>query len=376
MDTVYRTVRDWNEFDSLATDPLYYYVGAGLSIGAGHSTGGGLAGWHEMACLIWRYLDGYERKEGLERCPDNTSEQIEDFLDRFVKGENECAQRILSRESGEQEPPDQRAFGRAALLNMLLRILGPCCQWASDGGKAVANGGPGRLRGGCEVEAEDLALHSLLWQSGCHGILTSNYDLLLEHAFCITYQRTALRSYRYTAVLLRYILSNRRFVLHLHGDINDIATMEFHPSRAWREGSLSGEGGRGDDLKRVYRAALERGHMIYLGCGFRDETIRRLHDTGREKAVPERRRLALVRGSEVERGEIKLAEFPGIEFLTWDDPSEIQRFVEQVAAVRKDTGLGGFPSLEATDLHGQLFMGAGLGQHYCTEPWTCRHLPR
>lgn len=272
---------------------------------------------------------------------------------------------------------ERRALGRAALLNMLLRYRAPLVRLVP--GKREVEAAPEaapRLRPGEEPIAEDLVVQSLLWESGCHGILTSNYDLLLEHAFSLRYG-AALRSYRYTADLLRYILSNRRFVLHLHGDINDIATMEFNPSNAWKEnGSLAAPGNRGRDLKRVYADSLERGHMIYLGCGFRDETIHKLHSTSVSKRVRgAKSRLALVPKSEIDNGDIGRARFPRIKFLTWDDPKEVREFVERVVLIRKEAGWREHPSLEATDLHRQLFLSrtpAALRRNLHTKPWTCK----
>jgi NAD-dependent SIR2 family protein deacetylase len=148
-------------------------------------------------------------------------------------------------------PAESRTLGRAALLNMLLRYRAP--RYCLLPGRDEADEGVSELprrRPGKEPSDEDLILQRLVWQSGCHGILTSNYDLLLEHAHSRLEKGGALRSYRYTADLLRYILSNRRFILHLHGDINDIATMQCHPSHAWSTGIFADQEGPGTDLKR------------------------------------------------------------------------------------------------------------------------------
>lgn len=368
----------WREVDlsSIASGPLYFYVGAGLS------TAAGLVGWSEMACLIWRYLDQYERAQP-DDCPLDSADDNERFLADFVIRNTELGSgvRILSRESEGPgaETSDGRAFSRAALLNMLLRYRAPRYRVIPAHNKCAESepGGSPRPRPGEEPNAEDLAVHHLLWKCGCHGILTSNYDLLLEHTHSLAGRGAALRSYRYTADLLRFILSNRRFVLHLHGDINDIATMEFHPSNAWEKGgSLGPPGNRGEDLRRVYARILERGHVIYLGCGFRDETIRRLHDGRRGPGEAGRTSwLALVPRAELPR--ILAHQFPGITFLTWDDPGEVREFVERVHSVRSQASRVERPSLEASDLHRQLFHsepGAALRRNLCTDPWTCKAL--
>ncbi len=371
----------WRKYDlsAIANGPLYYYVGAGLSMASG------LVGWSEMASLVWQYRKSYEDKRRPGTPPGDIAEQNERYLDSFVTQRASQGSRVklLSRKS-EMLITEGRALGRAALLNMLLRYRSPLVRLVPGYKKVDARPeAKPRLRPGEEPTAEDLAVQSLLWESGCHGILTSNYDLLLEHAFSLFKYGVALRSYRYTADLLRYVLSNRRFVLHLHGDINDIATMLFRPSGAWAKWCPKGlglpmvPGSTGDDLKRVYANILNRGHVIYLGCGFRDDTIRQLHNGwDSQVTTPGTTRLALVLKSEIEERDVR-PDFPKIKFLTWEDPKEVREFVERVVLIRKEAGWREHPSLEATDLHRQLFLSrspATLRRNLRTEPWTCKAL--
>jgi|GEM_PF-5134258 len=370
----------WQDFDisRIATGPLYFYVGAGLSMGAG------LVGWSEMACLIWMYEKYFEQK--LNPCPCDKVEEIEKFLDDFVeeKVEESSSVRILSRAAEKfGSKGDPRSLGRAALLNMLFRYRGPRVFLEPQGDVVGRKQKEGRLvlrpRPGEEPSQEDLAVFSMIWRSGCHGVFTTNYDMLLEHAFSLYHHGAALRSYRYRADFLRFILSNPRFVLKLHGDINDIRTMELCPRKAWAEGGLSETGGRGKDLQRVYEAALNRGHMIYLGCGFRDETIRRLHDYWRPKNEGTLTRIALIPKWQLESqesaAEIRCTQGQGIELLSIEEYSEVKDFVAEVVSVRADDRERWGSCPEATDIYRKLFLSMAPNESwrtFSTAPWTCK----
>jgi hypothetical protein len=199
--------------------------------------------------------------------------------------------------------------------------------------------------------------------------------MLLEHAYSLFEHGAALRSYRYNADFLRYLLSNRRFILKLHGDINDIGCMEFDPKTAWkRGGSLWDEKKRGRDLRKVYSAILQRGHMVYLGCGFRDSTIKKLHSSWKPDSPALRNcRVALIPSQEASR---KLrGRFPEIEFLTFSRWHEVKEFLDRVVAARSAAQQAWHVGAEASDLHQQIFLSSKATpsvRHLKTEPWTCR----
>jgi len=364
---------NWQDFDfsRLQRGPLYAYVGAGLSMGAA-----GLVGWNEMACLIWWYLRYYENKEDMPSCPTDPEENAR-FIQKFIT-ETESPEtdvRIMSRKSN-----DQRALARTSLLNLMLRYRAPRLRWCAEGGEAKPMSQSSKLRGrpGRPLDAEDLVFHSLVWRTGCHGVLTTNYDMLLEHAYSLFSHGADLRSYRYTADFLRYLVSNPRFVLKLHGDINDLATMEFDPNDAWGDGGRFSDGKSiGEDLKRVYGALLSRGHMIYVGCGFTDETIKRLHDSWVGGGGAARFcRVALIPVWEEEVKE----RFPAIEFLTYEDPDrEVRQFLECVIAARSGVRESWPASLEASSLYRQIFFsvsGDPPVQRMITELWSCKGIRR
>lgn len=364
----------WHQFDLslIASGPLYFYVGAGLS------TAAGLASWGEQASLIWSYLRSYEKRE-CSPCPANKVNEIETLLDDFVREtvdkDDPRSAAILSREAGEGEP---RTLGRAALLNLLIRYRGPRVRLRSKDGQAVPCGCL-RPRPGEEPSVEDLTVHSMIWRSRCHGVFTTNYDMLLEHAFSLYHHGAALRTYRYTADYLRFLLSNPHFVLKLHGDINDIASMEFRPRKAWSTGGLSQRYGRGEDLKHVYRAALDRGHMIYLGCGFRDETVEQLHRGWEFDANRPFYRIALLPDRELSdpatADQIGRTSRQGIEFLTVGDYGEIRQFMEQVVDQRASGFVREGSCPEASDIHRQIFLSlqpTEATRSFTTQPWSCR----
>ena len=201
--------RDYAEFDfeRLRSHPLYFYVGAGVSQSSG------LLGWAALVHAVEQYRKHYEAWPE-EASPSQTADAQSAYLQRFVTEEAILAHGSL----------DDRAFGRLVLLNILLR---------HRPGKA------GTMPELITLAADDL--HSLIWTCWPHGVFTTNYDVLAERA-CPPTQSADLRVYRYFAGFLPYILSNPRFVLKLHGDVNDIATMLFDPVSAWSSGgALAGD---------------------------------------------------------------------------------------------------------------------------------------
>ncbi|MCH8149472.1 MAG: SIR2 family protein [Planctomycetes bacterium] len=373
----------WRDFDfsRISTGTLFYYVGAGLSIAAG------MVGWGEMVCQIWRYLNYYEKQKEFKSFLDGSPESNEKFLEGFVQAEtklkNGKSVRILSHDSAFDADEDC-ALGRVVLLNLLLRSRGPSVYLTIRQGEAIPDPEKDpRQRAGKQPSPEDLALQSLIWRSHCHGVLTTNYDVLLEHAFSASGFGTSLRTYRYTADFLRFILSNPHFVLKMHGDINDLRTIEFRPISAWDRGGLSKEEGRGEDLKRVYQTALDRGHMIYLGCGFCDETINQLHKSWQPTShAGLLSRLAIVPQNEITHGSIDPTNYPDIEFLTWDGDatSEVRSFLERIVSERSKLQSLATVCPEASDIHEQVFMSREaheLRRRMATEHWTCKgRVPR
>ncbi len=378
----------WEDFafSRLASGPLFFYVGAGLSIAAG------LVRWNEMPSMIWWYRRHYEGRTRQRACPpddesDETAKKNAAFLQSFV-AQPERKNRLIRSLSRQSRDP--RGLGRTALLNMMLRYRAPRLQFTEDNCKAAPvprDPKKPHARPGKEPSAEDLVLHSLIWRSACNGVLTTNYDMLLEHAYSLFHHGAALRSYRYNADFLRYLLSNPRFVLKLHGDINDFGSMELDPDGAWekkrkKKGRFVDQENRGDDLKRVYRAILAQGHMVYVGCGFRDRTIEELHRFWVNNPYPgEQRnfRIALIPGpplipeSELPKG---LDRFQDIEFLTFNSGwHEVREFLERVEGARSGARVDWTPSLESRDIHRQIFLAWDAtppAQHLETEPWTCR----
>jgi hypothetical protein len=201
--------------------------------------------------------------------------------------------------------------------------------------------------------------------------------MLLEHAYSLFDFGPALHSYRYGAEFLRYLLSNPRFVLKLHGDINDIGSMELDPESAWeRRGRLrsGGRKGRGADLKRVYSAILRQAHMVYVGCGFRDRTISELHAASRhESRTPSTCRIALLPSREVSSRLRR--EFPDINLLTFSAGwHEVREFLERVVGARSESPEEWRPCPEASDIYHQFFRDLSDKppvQHLETKSWSC-----
>jgi hypothetical protein len=336
--------RDY-DFERLRSGTLFCYVGAGLSVAAG------LVDWNKLACLIAQFRDQYEqgRLGPPPSVPDVGPENAR-YIQAFVDERGARRRTILSRLS-----PDDRAFGRTVLLNLLLRY---------------------RLLGERQAIAPyDLALHWLVWRTGCQGVLTTNYDTLLEQAFIPGEHPGPLRTYRYTAAFLRYLLSNPRFVLKLHGDINDIGTMIFDPYSAWKKRRLLG-GRRGEDLKRVYTATLKLGHMLYIGSGLRDPTFRELHVACRKRGIDiPHQRIALVPCEEIDViGEELGADIrflSDITFLVYpkDSRAEVRDFLEEVVGVSRERPLPEWP--EASDIWQQIRSASQqLKKTYTTTKWT------
>lgn len=374
-------VMPWDKFipQDVQSGPLYFYAGAGLSRAAG------LVNWLEMSTLAWWYLKHYEEGE-IGACPSKAGEECARFLNRFVTEKDSEAKTILSFES-----VDDRALGRSALLNMMLRYRAPrtILRKENQSHEVVPDRhAEQRWRFGEEPSAEDLTPHSLIWRAKCHGVLTPNYDMLLEHTFSSAEHGAALRSYRYSAELLRYIMSNPRFVLKLHGDINDIGTMELDPDGAWNPGARfvpnkdTTERNHGLELRGVYRAALKNGHMIYVGLGFKDETIKRLHQN-RPDLRFQQVRAALIPAKETREIEDALNPIPfdDVVFYTYrecEPPGQVLcEFLSRIVDVRAHSVEDWDPCPEANDIHEQLFrsLGEKPQRHLKTELWSCKGLP-
>jgi SIR2-like protein len=362
---------DWSKHVSqLKSGRLYFYVGAGLS------TAAGLVGWEDMAHILSWYLEHYEKDPGVRPwLSEPSAEENAKFLEDFVNEPRPSKRaRFLSRKTA-----DPRVLGRVALLNLLLRYRAPNTKIGGTGESPAAKYNE-RERCGEEPTKQDLELQSLLWEANCHGVLTSNYDMLLEHAFSLYDHGAALRFYRYDADFLRYVMSNRRFVLKLHGDINDIRSMQFNPTTAWKKGGkLAGK--HGYDLKMVYSTALREGHMVYVGMGFRDSTIVELHKYA-SNHLSSNVRLALVPRWELNRiTENSL--FNDITFLTYgtekpfsvDRARAVREFLEQLVEARNyGTHRKWRPCREASDIRDQIFLSGSERpkQTWWTQEWTCR----
>jgi hypothetical protein len=234
-----------------------------------------------MAAAISRLRREYEY-DASDQPPryDQASENAA-YLRRFVEEKDSQENLILSRVS-----TDVRTFARTVFLNLLLRFQRHGLQFITE---------------------DDLEFHHAVWKTRCQGIFTTNYDMLLEEAFSLippserylTYGHpAALRTYRYYARFLPFLLSVPRFVLKLHGDIDDIGTMLFDPETAWdRSDQLGGQ--MGHDLRHVFDAALRSGHIVYIGCGGRDRTFRELHQWHRRTQHGSYQRLFFVPANEL-----------------------------------------------------------------------------
>ena len=164
-------------------------------------------------------------------------------------------------------------------------------------------------------------------------------------------------------------------MLKLHGDINDIRTMQLNPEVFWK--GLSDEKW-GMALKEVYGCALKKGHMVYLGTGLTDATIAHLHQAWRDKnEKSEYLRVALFPSWEFDH--IKPRVFNDIEFLTYDRdtlPAQaVREFLSRIVDVRRSNKDKDWrPCEEATDIRNQMFLsapGEPLEQRHATEAWSC-----
>ncbi len=191
-------------------------------------------------------------------------------------------------------------------------------------------------------------------------------------------------------------MSNRQFVLKLHGDINDIGTMQFNPEAAWDEGGVLADTSTsyGGDLKEVYSTALQNGHMVYVGMGFRDRTIFELHKYWRDhNQRTSNLRIALIPERELHRikdeinrrnqkGLFNKDMFDDIKFLTYGHemtPAQaVFELLSKIVDARSNyTRANWHPCPEATDIHRQMFLSLPeepLMQRWRTEPWTCKPL--
>lgn len=353
--------RAWREYDfaRLSGESLFFYVGAGLSQAAG------LVGWNGLTDAISRFRREYEN-DSLDRPPPaDTAEQNAAYLRRFIEETGAEGHPILSRSSR-----DIRTYPRTVVVNLLLRQKRDDCLH--------------------ELTERDLELHSAVWRTHCQGVFTTNYDMLLEHAFSLVVpserasvygNTTPLRTYRYYARFLPYLLSVPRFVLKLHGDVDDIGTMLFDPQTAWEpKGALYGQ--TGEDLRRVFDAAQLSSHMIYVGCGGRDRTFRELHE-GRTKGGEQRERLFFVPAAEVDG--ISKAMGPTVDdlqFLTYgtqderlnphEGAHELREFLERVADGK--TSRSRLFSQESMELSQQLG-GAVVHRAWFTPRWNVSGVP-
>lgn len=349
--------REYN-FGQVGNGRLFFYVGAGLSQAAG------LVGWNEMAVAISRFRSEYEADQGDSAPKEDQARQNAAYLRRFVEEKDSEDEFILSRAS-----QDDRTFARTVLLNFLLRYRR---RDFSPGQRAVTE--------------LDLALHGAVWKTHCQGVFTTNYDMLLEEAFSLVVPSkrsdlyghpAALRTYRYKAQFLPFILSVPRFVLKLHGDVDDIGTMLFDPETAWdQENKLGGHAG--GDLRHVFDAALRSGHMIYVGCGGHDRTFRELHQWPKRSRQTPYHRLFFTPAAEVagiveEMG----SAIDDLLFLTYGSPddrpdrrfaaSELHAFL--YALTRCTKSRPHYFSNEATSLWNQLGGGGDLHRAWLTPHW-------
>lgn len=342
------------DFDLLKEGRLFFYVGAGLSQAAG------LVGWNQMAKAISRFRREYESDVSDRPPPRDHAKENAAYLRRFVEEKDPQGNVILSRDS-----TDVRTFARTVYLNFLLRCQRQSLKLFSE---------------------NDLEFHHAVWQTRCQGIFTTNYDMLLEEAFNLippsqrhpTYGHpAALRTYRYYARFLPFLLSVPRFVLKLHGDIDDIGTMLFDPETAWDQNKQL-DGRVGDDLRHVFDAALRSGHMIYIGCGGRDRTFRELHQwRGRTQHISHQR-LFFVPANELAsicKGIGNATE--GLLFLTYGDSqvpptrdlaaSELKEFLGALTNCAASRPM--YFSNEAAELSSQIKSNSRLTRKWITPSW-------
>ena len=115
--------------------------------------------------------------------------------------------------------------------------------------------------------------------------------------------------------------------------------------------------------------------MVYLGCGFQDTTIQKLHSPRAEsKKLTRFRRLALVPKRDLKSDHnagIDPKAFPDIKFLFWEKEEEVLPLVENIALARTKAKF--CPSKEARDIGIQVFQTSQstFCQKFRTRLWTC-----
>ncbi|MBI4718204.1 MAG: SIR2 family protein [Planctomycetes bacterium] len=322
------------QLDALRNSTLHFYVGSGLSAASG------LVGWGEMAKSVEEYRTSIEKlqpKRPIPTSAESLSTYFREFADEEVATTSGPVRRLSRQAIDLGDVWKENCLKRTRLLNCLLRYSTDQFWPGSEAGILVPFGEP------------DLALQRFLWRSSCTGILTPNYDTLIEQAYyTIVMRRSLLRVYRYTAEFLPFIQTNPRFVLKLHGDINDIRTMQFDPEAAWNPGGVFSVGNVRVDLTGVYSDILQNSSVVYVGAGMRDRTIIELHTAWRRRATTSAGlRVALIPTSEVnvirdelqQRG-VEKSLYDDIVFLSYDgNPNlaktdSVRTFLEEIAQVR------------------------------------------
>ena len=341
------------------------YVGARLSQAAG------LLGWNELTAAISHFRQSHEGDTGDNPPQDDEALQNATYLRQFIGEKDSTNRPILSHDS-----ESIRTFGRTVLINLLLRLpkVNPDASFDTPRGS---------LR---SLVERDLEFHSAVWRTQCQGVFTTNYDMLIEDAYRLArpweridlYCHTeGLRTYRFNAQFLRFLLGVPRFVLKLHGDIDDIGSMLFDPETAWDDDNPLG-GQAGSDLCHAFSAALHAGHMIYIGCGGRDRTFRQLH-TWRDRASHgPYQRLFFVSATEVPNiVEDMGSAIDDLVFPTYgsvDDQhhsslasTELRAFLNELIYCTESRPQ--FYSREAVDLCQQLTSGGPSERHWVTTAW-------
>lgn len=337
----------WKRADlkELAEDSLSFYVGSGLSAASG------LVTWGELAQVM---DDCRVRCEGRKSAlQDNwTADALSAFMQAFLNdpiSDSTDSPLALSRDAIEHgDDAWQQAERRTILLNCFLRNT--YSDLYPDGFKY------GEYEKVIKVPTGEPRLEhqKALWNCDPKAVLTTNYDVLIENGYHQVLEPSKLRCYRYTAQFLPFIMTNERFILKLHGDINDVGTMQFDPNSAWK--SKRALGGRaGDDVRKVYEKVMFNGHMIYVGAGMRDWTIIELHKAWRiasakknDKRLNSLRRFVILPKDEIKAISNKPAGrfartslFDDLQFL-WYDPEKEDRentileFLGKIAEKRQD----------------------------------------
>jgi hypothetical protein len=274
-----------------------------------------------------------------------TAEKLSRFLQAFLKdkvSEGPGSPMALSRAALECGVEcRERTYLRTVLLNRYLRHA---CGMDGSGNAPLHASFPVPAPINFPALDHQRALHA------CrpHGVLTPNYDPLIEHAFCRFGEPSAVRVYRYSAQFLPLIHTNPSYILKLHGDINDIGTMLFDPEAAWEaDGALAGRAGA--DLKDVYADVCSKEHLVFVGAGMRDRTVLELHKAWRcdeRSRAATLRRIAFVPEGEVRSIRSELAGrtvaetlFDDVEFCTFTPgedrgSSEVRAILDAIALAR------------------------------------------